>query len=186
LPVQKNTASLTNCWHYTLVNILTCITMRYLSIILLLTSVGAAAQLPRNDLDKFEYAQEITLNAPDSILTQRARSFFRQPFIIHWDSVAFVDAVNTGRGHIMVRINYRLSGFQVPVDLKMEIAVRSNGYRYSIRHLEADKKDSRYLFPLEQKPQDVNGVVYEQLLQKTHRYISSVINLLKRYMEGDL
>lgn len=160
--------------------------MRSLCFILLIMSTGAAAQLPRNTLDQYEYAQEITLNAPDSLLKQRARSFFRQPFIIHWDSVAFVDAVHTGKGHIMLRMNHRLSGFTVPIALKMEIEVKQNGYRYSIRHLEADKKNSIYIFPLEQKPPKVNSVVYEQLLQKTQRYIGSTISMLKRFMQGEL
>lgn len=159
--------------------------MHYCYIILLIMTTGAAAQLPRNELDQYEYRAEITLNAPDSVLTQRVRTFFRQPFIVHWDSVAFVDAVHTGKGHIKLRINHWLSGFTVPIALKLEIDVKSNGYRYSIRHLEADKKNSIYLFPLEQKPSAVNAVVYEQLLQKTHRYISAVISILKRYMQGE-
>ncbi|AXY78354.1 hypothetical protein D3H65_32100 [Paraflavitalea soli] len=160
--------------------------MRSLLFILLIMSVDAEAQLPRNTLDQYEYAQEITLNAPDSLLKQRARNFFRQPFIIHWDSVAFVEAAHTGKGHIMMRINHWFSGFTVPIALTLEIEVKDNGYRYSIRHLEADKKNSIYLFPLEQKPEAVNSVVYEQLLQKTQRYIGSTISMLKRFMQGDL
>jgi hypothetical protein len=159
--------------------------MQHLYIFLLIMSTGAMAQLPRNELDHFEYTQEITLTTPDSILVQRARTFFKQPFIVHWDSVAFVDAVHTGKGHIMVRIHHWLKGFTIPVALKLEIDIKKNGYRYSLRHLEADKKDSRYLFPLEQKPPAVNAIVYEQLLQKTHRYIGAVISLMKRYMGGE-
>lgn len=159
--------------------------MRYCYIILLLISTQSAAQLPRNDLDQYEYTGEMHLNAPDTLLMQRAKSFFRQPFIIHWDSVAFVEGNHTGKGYISVRINHRLSGFNIPVDLKLEIDVKENGYRYSIRHLEANKKNSKFIFPLEQKPQDVNTAVYEQLQQKTHRYIGSVISMLKRFMQGD-
>lgn len=160
--------------------------MRIVLFILLIMSARAAAQLPRNGLDQYEYAQEITLNAPDSLLKHRARSFFMQPFIIHWDSVAIVESVYTGKGHIMMRINHWFSGFIVPIALKLEIEVKDNAYRYSIRHLEADKKNSIYRFPLEQKPETVNSVVYEQLLQKTQRYIGSTISMLKRFMQGEL
>ena len=160
--------------------------MRYCYFILLALSTGAAAQLPRNDLDHFEYTQEIHLNAPDTVLMQRAKSFFRQPFIVHWDSVAFVEGNHTGKGYIVVRINHWFSGFNIPVGMKLEIDVKGSGYRYSIRHLEARKKNSKYIFPLEQKPQDVNTAVYEQLLQKSHRYFGSVISMLKRFMQGDL
>lgn len=160
--------------------------MRYLLCILLIMSAAAEAQLPRNTLDQYEYTQEISVNAPDTLLRQRARSFFLQPFIIHWDSVAFVEAVHTGKGHIMIRINHWTSGFAVPVALKMDIEIKDNAYRYSIRHLEADKKNSKYLFALEQKPEGVNAAIYEQLLQKTHRYVGAVISMLKRFMQGDL
>jgi hypothetical protein len=149
-------------------------------------SAGAEAQLPRNALDQYEYAQEITLNAPDSILKHRSRSFFLSPFIVHWDSVAFVENTHTAKGHIMVRVNYKLAYLTIPVTLKLEIELLPSGYRYSIRHLEADKKNSKYLFPLEQKPESVSLVVYEQLLQKSQRYIVSVISLLKRFMQGEL
>lgn len=160
--------------------------MRYLYFLLLIMSTGAVAQLPRNELDQYEYSQEISLNLPDSVLIQRVRTFFRQPFIVHWDSVAFAEAVHTGKGHIMIRINHRLKGFTIPVALKLEIAVTKQGYRYAVRHLEADKKNSKYLFPLEQKPPAVNALIYEQLLQKTHRYMGAVISLVKRYMSGEM
>jgi hypothetical protein len=166
-------------------NILTCKAMRYFLFILLLLSLSAQAQPPRNDLDKFEYSQQLTVNASDSVLSRRAHEFFRLPFIVHWDSVAFVDAVNSGKGSIRIRVNHWLSSFIVPVDLKLEIAVVPGGYRYSIRHLEANRKGSKYQFPLEQKPEAVNGVIYEQLVQKTHQYISSVISYLKRYMSEE-
>lgn len=167
-------------------NFLTCITMRYCFFILLILSTAAAAQAPRNDLDQFEYTQEININAPDSVLIQRAKNFFRTPFIVHWDSVAFVNTVHTGKGHINVRVNHWLSGFTVPIDLKLEISIRNNGYRYSIRHLEANKKDSKYIFPLEHKPEGINTAIYEQLLQKSHRYVGSVISMLKRFMQDDM
>jgi hypothetical protein len=159
--------------------------MRYCYIILLFICTRATAQLPRNDIDQYEYTGEIHLNMPDSLLMQRAKSFFRQPFIVHWDSVAFVDGTHTGKGYISVRINHRLSGFNIPVDLKLEIDVKGNGYRYSIRHLEANKKNTKYVFPLEQKPQNVETAIYEKLQDKTHRYIGSVISMLKRFMQGD-
>lgn len=159
--------------------------MRLLLLIGVFTSVAAQGQLPRNTQDKYEYTQEIHLNVPDTAITARAKSFFLQPFIVHWDSVAFVDAVHTGKGHINVRLHHKLASFVVPVALKLEVSVKDNAYRYSVRHLEADKKNSKYQFPLEDKPATVNAVAYEQLLQKTHRYIGSVISLLKRYMQGD-
>jgi hypothetical protein len=166
-------------------NILPCKAMRYSLFIMLLLSLSAQAQPPRNDLDRFEYSQQLTVNASDSVLSHRAHEFFRLPFIVHWDSVAFVNAVNTGKGNIRIRINHWLSSFVIPVDLKLEITIQPNGYRYSIRHFEANRPDSKYQFPLEEKPQAVNGVVYEQLVQKTHQYVSSVISYLKRYMSGE-
>jgi hypothetical protein len=167
-------------------NILTCQDMRYtLFILLLVFSFPAQAQPPRNDLDQFEYTQQLTVNDGDSILSRRARDFFKLPFIVHWDSVAFVDAVHSGQGNIKIRIHHWLDGFTVPVNLKIEITVLPNGYRYSFRHLEASRKGTKYVFPLEQKPENVNGVIYEQLMQKTHQYISSAISYLKRYMSGE-
>lgn len=160
--------------------------MRYLTFILLIHCSIAGAQIPRNSLDHYEYNQQISLNAPDTLLSKRAKAFFLLPFIVHWDSVAFADAVHTAKGHIIVRLSHGLSGFSVPVTLQMEIAVKPEGYRYVISQLGADKKDSKYTFPLEQKPDAVQPAVYEQLLQKTHRYMGSVISLLKRHMGGDL
>ncbi|MDF2190260.1 hypothetical protein [Paraflavitalea sp. CAU 1676] len=160
--------------------------MRYLLFILLIQCSVAVAQLPRNGADQYEYNQQISLSVPDTLLTQRAKAFFLLPFIVHWDSVAFIDAVHTAKGHIIVRLSHGLSGFNVPVALQMDIAVKPEGYQFVIRQLEADKKDSKYTFPLEQKPAAVQPAVYEQLLQKTHRYMGSVISLLKRHMGGDL
>lgn len=160
--------------------------MRYLLVILLIMSAGVQAQPPRNTLDQYEYTQEISVSMDDSLLVKRAKSFFLQPFIVHWDSVAFVGPVHTAKGHINVRVNYRLSSFVIPIALKMELDLKASSYRYSIRHFEADKKNSKYIFPLEHKPETVNTVIYEQLIQKTHRYIGSVISMLKRYMQGDL
>ena len=159
--------------------------MRYTLFTLLLFSLSVQAQPPRNDLDQFEYSQQLSVNASDSTLSRRAHNFFKLPFIVHWDSVAFVDASNTGKGNIRIRINHWLSSFVVPVDLKVEIAIVPGGYRYSIRHFEANRPNTKYQFPLEQKPQAINGVIYEQLVQKTHGYISSAISYLKRYMAGE-
>ncbi len=53
--------------------------MRYWLCILLIMSASAEAQLPRNALDQYEFTQEITLNAPDSILKKRSRSFLCRP-----------------------------------------------------------------------------------------------------------
>lgn len=161
--------------------------MHYLiTIFWLLTALAATAQLPRNGQDRYEYTQQLTVSAPDTLLEQRAKAFFLTPFIVHWDSVAFVEGVHTARGHIVLRITQGLAGFNVPVSLTMELAIATGGYRYSIRSLEADKKDSKYLFPLEQRPPTVKAATYEQLLQKTHQYMGSVISLLKRQMNGEL
>ncbi len=152
----------------------------------LLTGIGTNAQLPRNGADQYEYAQQISLNVPDTLLAQRSKAFFLTPFIVHWDSIAFVEGVHTARGHIVVRLVQGLKGFNVPVYLTLEMALTNTGYRYSIRHLEADKKDSQFVFPLEQRPAAVKASVYEQLLARTHSYMGSVISLLKRHMGGDL
>jgi hypothetical protein len=166
-------------------NILPCRTMRYLLFLTLLFSLDLKAQPPRNDLDQFEYTQQLTVNASDSELSRRAHEFFRLPFIVHWDSVHFADGVNTGKGNIRIRINHWLSSFLVPVDLKLEITILPGGYRYSFRHLEANRKNSKYQFPLESRPEVVNGVIYEQLIDKTHNYLTSAISYLKRYMAGE-
>ena len=158
--------------------------MRSLFTILLLCALSAQAQPPRNDLDKYEYTQKLTVNASDSALRHRAREFFKIPFIIHWDSVAFVEGVHTGQGYIKIRVHHWLSAFTVPVRLKWEISVLPNGYRYSIRHLEANRQGTKYVFPLEHRPEDVNVVIYENLMDKSHQYLSSAISYLKRYMAG--
>ncbi|WP_315822192.1 hypothetical protein [Paraflavitalea speifideaquila] len=74
------------------------------------------------------------------------------PFIVHWDSVAFVENTHTAKGHIMVRVHYKLSSFTIPVALKLEIELLPSGYRYSIRHLEANKRTANTFSPSNRSP----------------------------------
>lgn len=165
--------------------------MRPVLIIWLLISLvfDAAAQLPRSTEGQFQYYGEvITDNTATAI--DRAKSFFNQPFLIHWDTVARreqpANLVVSGKGYINVKA--KLHGLAipsyVPVGLHMSIEIKNGHYRYTINHFEVIDKEGRPQYPLEDKPESVKSLVYYQLLQNTHKRVSFVIGWLKKYMKG--
>src|ERR1051325_3043687 len=73
-------------------------------LIALITDV--AGQIPRTTSGQFQYYGEvITENSSNSM--ERAKSFFNQPFLVHWDTVARVEKTAnlllTGKGYINVK-----------------------------------------------------------------------------------
>jgi hypothetical protein len=162
--------------------------MRFLSWILILIVIRAEGQMPRNASGLYEYSYDVTVT-PESkpFLKERARSFFNQPFLVHWDSVATGshngNTVITGRGYMNVRAKYHSFAVPrlVPVNMQLSIEPKDSGYRFIISRFAVN---SKYHFSLEEKPEDVKSMLYDQLLQKTRKRVSFVIGWLKRYMEG--
>jgi hypothetical protein len=165
--------------------------MRHLLFVLLLWSAAAAAQLPRNEEGLFELSQTIHVNraAPDQ-LSKRARSFFDQPFLVHWDTVYQVPGaahlIMKGEGYVDIRAKLRSIGStrKVPVWFEFTLQVNENAYRYTINHFVVWKSVPDNSFPFEQRPESVRETVYDQLLQKTQKRISFITGWLKRYMDG--
>ena len=162
--------------------------MRYLLIIILLTGIEAKSQLPRNSSGQFEYSQKITTDLPTvQVLKQKARRFFNQPFLIHWDSVAVSDEgdIVTGQGYINVRAKHHgLSvGRQIPISLQLTIEINDSCYSYTFNHFSVNKPQQQWHFPLEEKPDEVKSMTYDQMLRNTHDRVSFVIGWLKGYMD---
>jgi hypothetical protein len=163
--------------------------MRCIFFVLAILVVEAKAQIPRDKAGLFEYSGEVSGgNTPK--MAERARKFFNQPFLVHWDSVAHTGQGNstcfTGTGYITVRAKQHsiaLPG-EVPVSLQFSIEVKNGHYHYTVNRFKVEKQ-SLITFPLEEKPDSINSIVYDQLLQKTHQRVSYVIGYLKRYMEGN-
>lgn len=159
----------------------------WLSIVLVSKAVG---QIPRANSGQFQYYGEIVAENT-AYLMERAKSFFNQPFLVHWDTVAHVDqpanTVMTGIGYINVRA--KLHGIAtpsiVPVALHFSIEVLNGRYRYSVDHFEVIDKEGKPQYKLEDKPDSVKDLVYYQLLQNTHKRVSFVIGWLKKYMKGE-
>jgi hypothetical protein len=163
--------------------------MRFTPFILLLIVVQAQAQIPRNSAGLFEYSQHVTVTpASRSLMKERIRTFFNQPFLIHWDSVAPAERNGsdfmTGNGYVNVRAKHH--GVAIPkiiaVSVRLTIELKDSGYHYTVNHFAVNKN---FHFTLEQKPAAINSVLYDQILMKTHKRISFVIGWLKRYMEGE-
>lgn len=158
--------------------------------ILLTSFVQAEAQIPRNASGSFEYTHILTVD-PSVLpsLDDKAKAFFRQPFLVHWDSVWTATQNSqlhiTGRGYIDIRVNHGLSRTIFPVQLQFEMVTNDNSYHYTIHQLVANRKNSSYQFPLEEKPPGVKAVVYDQLLEKTHRYMVRLIAYMKKEMGGE-
>jgi hypothetical protein len=152
---------------------------------------NAVAQIPRTTAGQFQYHGEMLAeNTTHSI--ERARSFFNQPFLVHWDTVASVERpanlILTGKGYINVKAKLHDIGTpnDVPVGFRMIIEIVNGHYRYTVDHFEVIDKDRNSQYALEEKPESVKPLVYNQLLQKTHKQVSFVIGWLKEYMkEGE-
>ena len=162
--------------------------MRILLFILLLAGLEAGAQIPRNNSGQFEYAQKITTGLPSTqVLKNKARRFFNQPFLIHWDSVAVAEDGNivTGTGYINVRAKHHgLSvGRQIPVSLQLTIEINDSCYSYTFNNFSVNKPQQKIHFPLEEKPEEVKSLTYDQMLRNTHDRVSFVIGWLKGYMD---
>jgi hypothetical protein len=97
------------------------------------------------------------------------------------------DMLLTGIGYITVRA--KLHGIatpsMVPVALHMSIEILNGRYRYTIDHFEVIDKERNHQYKLEDKPDSVKSLVYDQLLQNTHKRVSFVIGWLKKYMRGE-
>jgi hypothetical protein len=151
---------------------------------------SAIGQIPRTTSGQFQYYGEIVAeNTTHSI--ERAKSFFNQPFLVHWDTVAKVEQpanlLVTGKGYINVKAKqHGLSTPSfVPVALRLSIEIKDGQYRYTINHFEVIDKEGKPQYALEDKPQSVKSIVYYQLLQNTHKRVSFVIGWLKRHMQGE-
>jgi len=162
--------------------------MRCIFFLLAILVYRVEAQLPRSHTGTFEYTGEVT-GGDLSLMKEKARSFFNQPFLVHWDSIARIEQEGstrvTGTGYITVRAKQHsvaLPG-EVPVSLQFSIEVRNGRYRYTVNRFKVERQ-SLAAFPLEEKPDSINSLVYDQLLQRTHKRVSYVIGYLKRYMVG--
>lgn len=150
----------------------------------------AEGQIPRDISGQFEYTGEImTDNSPR--LIERARAFFNQPFMVHWDSVRRIDQPHdmlvSGTGYITVRAKQHgiSTPSPIPVSLHLSIEVKNGHYSYTVNHFVVDGREGGLQYPLEEKPDSVKAMVYDQLLQSTHKRVSFMIGWLKRYMKGD-
>lgn len=156
--------------------------------LLLLLTAPVLAQIPRNAGGQFEYMHAITLdNSPAAILKERARKFFSRPMLVHWDTtyLAEVDgrSASAGDGFIEIGLTTGMFGSRAKVGLQYVILPHDNGYQYSIRQLTV-RNDNGEVFPLEVKPQQMKHKHYDQLVNRTHRYLQRVIGYMKREMNG--
>lgn len=172
---------------------LTCIkVMRPLLIIWLSMVVVSKAigQIPRATSGEFRYYGEVVAeNTTHSM--EKAKSFFNQPFLVHWDTVARreqpANLLVSGKGYINVKAKQHGVGMPsvVPVGLHMSIEIVNGRYRYTINHFEVMDKQGNPQYALEDKPQTVKTLVYDQLLQQTHKRVSFVIGWFKKYMKEE-
>lgn len=158
-------------------------------ILLFLPILGTLAQIPRNVDGLFEYRQTVQVATEKaSMLPAKAKEFFRQPFIIHWDTVyngsdkGLVKVL--GRGYIEIRVRHWRAARVIPVALQFELTTSGDKYQYAINQFSGRYPGSNQLFPLEEKPEGVKTPAYDLLLNRTHRYIMSVINMLKQGMDN--
>jgi hypothetical protein len=164
--------------------------MRIVWFILFFFCVATQAQVPRNASGQYEYASNITVSTPVEQLGKKAKKFFNKPFLVHWDSIGTPSIVNNitvvkARGHIDVDarqwsiFSYR----EIAVSLDALIEVKNGGYHYSFSNFVVNKTPGASAFRLEQRPEAVRQMIYDQLLRKTHERISYVVGWLKNYME---
>jgi hypothetical protein len=159
----------------------------WLSILLTTDAIG---QIPRATSGEFQYYGEIvTENTAHSM--ERAKSFFNQPFLVHWDTVARLEQPSnlllSGKGYINVKAKQHgiATPTIVPVALQMSIEIVNGRYRYTVNHFEVIDKERKLQYPLEDKPRSIRAIAYDQLLQNTHKRMSFVIGWLKKYMKEE-
>jgi len=164
--------------------------IRYLLLwIGLFMAMPLLSQIPRNAAGQFEYAQSITQdNTPSGTLLQRAQKFFSRPMLVHWDSVYTVEkngsSAVAGNGYVEIGLSSGLLGSRVRVPLQYIIMPGNNSYQYSIRQMGVKSTEKGMQFPLEEKPQGMKSKHYDQLINRTHRYLQRVIGYMKREMNG--
>jgi len=156
---------------------------------MMLTVQQVTAQIPRNSAGTFEYSRVVPEDTTSiDLLRERAKTFFNQPFLVHWTSVSNNEGNGeyvTGKGYVTIRFkNHYSSKRAIPVLLQLSIRVKEGSFQYTINQLTVDQKDT-ISFPLEEKPGEVEGATYDRLLKKTHEQIIFVIDWLKRHMEDD-
>ncbi|OQP52070.1 hypothetical protein A4H97_26005 [Niastella yeongjuensis] len=150
----------------------------------------AVAQIPRSSTGQFQYYGEILAENTDYTIA-RAKSFFNQPFLVHWDTVASVkqlaNVVISGKGYITIKAKLHDIGTPsiVPVGLHMSIEIVDGHYRYIVNHFEVIDKEHNSHYPLEDKPEIVKSLAYQQLLQKTHKWMSFVIGFMKHHLQEE-
>jgi hypothetical protein len=166
--------------------------MRYLLCLLLLSGTGLQAQIPRNDAGFFEYSHKVTVDDADArSLKDKARQFFNQPFLVHWDSVyddtGTVHLVMKGKGYVDVRAKLHSisTSRNIPVSFDFTLEVDDGGYKYTWSNFEVNNPDNGIHFEFEKKPDSLKQITYDQLLSKTQKRISYVTGYLRRYMKGE-
>lgn len=150
----------------------------------------AFGQIPRATSGDFQYYGEIVAENTPHIMA-KAKSFFNQPFLVHWDTVARreqpANLLVSGKGYIQVRAKLHGVGTPslVPVGLHLSIEIINGRYRYTVNHFEVMDKAGKPQYALEDKPDTVKSLVYDQLLQNTHKRVTFVIGWLKKYMKDE-
>ena len=159
----------------------------WISMVLVSKAIG---QIPRANSGEFQYYGEVMAeNTTHSM--ERAQSFFNQPFLVHWDTVARreqpANLLVSGKGYINVKAKLHGIGTPslVPVGLHMSVEIVNGRYRYTINHFEVMDKEGNPQYALEDKPETVKNLVYDQLLQQTHKRVSFVIGWFKKYMKEE-
>lgn len=147
------------------------------------------AQSPRNASGFFEYAQFITqTDAGADSLNLRAKKFFTLPLLVHWDTVysAELDGkqAQVADGYVDIELPTGMWGSFIRVAMQYVILPSGNGYYYTIRHLKGGGGSGPPVFPLEEKPAEMKGRHYDQLLTRTHKYLQGVIGYMKQEMSG--
>lgn len=155
---------------------------------LLIAALPLLAQIPRNATGHFEYSQLITVDTtPVAILQQRAEKFFTRPLLVHWDSTYSIQyngsPSRAADGYIEIGLTTGLWGSRARVGLQYAIVPAINGYQYSIGRLVVRSKEGKE-YPLEEKPDHMKHKNYDQLVNRTHRYLQRVIGYMKREMNG--
>jgi hypothetical protein len=147
-------------------------------------------QIPRTISGQFEYSGDIAADNTNRVI-ERATSFFNQPFMVHWDSIVHLDQPGDmmvkGTGYINVPAKHHdiSTPTPIPVTLQLSIEIKKGHYRYTVNHFVVDNKEGRRQYPLEEKPDSVKSLVYDQLIHNTHKRVSFMIGWLKKYMKGD-